>query len=136
MRANAYLNFNGNCEQAFRFYAEATGATIDQMMSFESSPMVDQMPPEARKMIIHASMRVGDTVIMASDAPGDRYRKPQGFSVSLVVDTPAEAERIFSALSAGGEVIMPLQQTFFAARFGMLTDKFGIPWMVNCEGEG
>jgi len=136
MRANAYLNFNGNCEQAFRFYAEVTGATIDQMMSFESSPMADQMPPEARKMIIHASMRVGDTVIMASDAPGDRYRKPQGFSVSLVVDTPADAERIFAALSAGGAVSMPLQQTFFAARFGMLTDKFGIPWMVNCEGEG
>jgi PhnB protein len=106
------------------------------MMSFESSPMADQMPPEARKMIIHASMRVGDTVIMASDAPGDRYRKPQGFSVSLVVDTPADAERIFAALSAGGAVSMPLQQTFFAARFGMLTDKFGIPWMVNCEGEG
>jgi len=136
MRANAYLNFDGNCEEAFRFYAEATDATIDQMMSFANSPMADQMPPEARNMIVHASMRVGDTVIMASDAPGDRYRKPQGFSVSLVVDTPAEAERIFAALSAGGEVIMPLQQTFFAVRFGMLTDKFGIPWMVNCEGEG
>ncbi len=136
MRANAYLNFNGNCEQAFRFYAEATGATIDQMMSFENSPMVDQMPPEARKMIIHASMRIGDTVVMASDAPGERYQKPQGFSVSLVVDKTAEAEHVFAALSSGGEVSMPLQQTFFAAGFGMLTDKFGVPWMVNCEGEG
>jgi PhnB protein len=135
MRANAYLNFNGNCEQAFRFYAEATGATIDQMMSFENSPMADQMPPEARKMIIHASMRVGDTVIMASDAPGDRYKKPQGFSVSLLIDTAAEAERVFAAMSSGGEVSMPLQQTFFSARFGMFTDKFGIPWMINCEQE-
>ena len=136
MRANAYLNFNGNCEQAFRFYAEATGATIDQMMSFANSPMAAQMPPEARKMIIHASMSVGDTVIMASDAPGDRYKKPQGFSVSLLIDTAAEAERVFAAMSAGGEVSMPLQQTFFAARFGMFTDKFGIPWMINCENEG
>jgi PhnB protein len=136
MRANAYLNFNGTCEQAFRFYAEVTGASIDQMMSFANSPMADHMPPEARGMIVHASMRIGDTVLMASDAPGDRYRKPQGFSVSLVVDTAAEAERIFSALSSGGEVSMPLQQTFFAARFGMLTDKFGIPWMINCESEG
>lgn len=136
MRANAYLNFNGKCEEAFRFYAEATGAIIDQMMSFGNSPMAEHMPPEARNMIVHASMRVGDTVIMASDAPGDRYKRPQGFSVSLVVDTTAEAERIFAALSSGGEVSMPLQQTFFAARFGMLTDKFGIPWMINCEGEG
>jgi PhnB protein len=133
MRVNPYLNFNGQCEQAFQFYAEATGAKIDAMMNFESSPMADQMPPEARKMIVHASMRVGDTMIMGSDAPGDRYQKPQGFAVSLIVDTPAEAERIFSALSSGGEVRMALQQTFFAARFGMLTDKFGIPWMINCE---
>ena len=135
MRANAYLNFNGNCEQAFRFYAEATGATIDQMMSFANSPMADQMPPEARNMIIHASMKVGDTVIMASDAPGDRYKKPQGFSVSLLIDTAAEAERVFAAMSSGGEVSMPLQKTFFSARFGMFTDKFGIPWMINCEQE-
>jgi PhnB protein len=136
MRANAYLNFNGQCEKAFRFYAEAMGGAIDQMVNFENSPMADQMPPEARKMIIHASMRIGDTVLMASDAPGDRYQKPQGFSVSLIVDTTAEAERVFAALSSGGEVRMALQRTFFAARFGMLTDKFGIPWMVNCEKEG
>ncbi len=136
MRANAYLNFNGQCEKAFQFYAEATGAAIDRMVSFEDSPMAGQMAPEARKMIIHASMRIGDTVLMASDAPGERYQKPQGFSVSLLVDTPAEAERVFTALSTGGEVRMALQQTFFAVRFGMLTDKFGIPWMVNCETEG
>jgi len=94
------------------------------------------MPLEARNMIIHASMRVGDTVIMASDAPGERYQKPQGFSVSLLIDTAAEAERVFAALSSGGEVRMPLQKTFFSARFGMFTDKFGIPWMINCEEEG
>jgi PhnB protein len=136
MRVNPYLNFNGQCEKAFQFYAEATGAKIDAMVNFETSPMADQMPPEARKLIIHASMRIGDTVLMASDAPGDRYLRPQGFSVSLIVDSTAEAERVFAALSAGGEVRMALQQTFFAARFGMLTDKFGIPWMINCEKEG
>jgi PhnB protein len=136
MQVNPYLNFNGQCEAAFRFYAEATGSKIDMLMDFENSPMAAQMPAEARKLIIHASIRIGDTVLMGSDAPGARYHKPQGFSVSLVVDTPAEAERIFAALSAGGEVTMALQQTFFAARFGMLTDKFGIPWMVNCEQAG
>jgi PhnB protein len=136
MRVNPYLNFNGQCEAAFRFYAEATGSKIDTMMNFASSPMAGQMPPGADKLIIHASMRIGDTVLMGSDAPGARYHKPQGFSVSLTVGTPAEAERVFAALSAGGEVTMALQETFFAARFGMLTDKFGIPWMVNCEEAG
>jgi PhnB protein len=133
MRVNPYLNFNGQCAAAFQFYAEATGSKIDALMDFASSPMADQMPPEARKLIIHASMRIGDTVLMGSDAPGERYHRPQGFSVSLLVDTVAEAERVFAALSAGGEVGMALQETFFAARFGMFTDKFGIPWMINCE---
>ena len=136
MRVNPYLNFNGQCEAAFRFYAEATGAKIDAMMDFGSSPMAGQMPPEARKMIVHASMRIGDTVLMGSDAPGGRYQKPQGFAISLVVDTPEEAQRVFTALASGGEVRMALQQTFFAARFGMLTDRFGIPWMINCEKAG
>jgi PhnB protein len=136
MHVHPYLNFNGQCEAAFRFYAEATGSKIDAMMDFGSSPMAARMPAEARKLIIHASMRIGDTVLMGSDAPVERYSRPQGFSVSLVVDTPAEAERMFAALSAGGEVTMALQETFFAARFGMLTDKFGIPWMVNCEKAG
>ncbi len=107
-----------SANRAFQFYAEATGAKIDAMMNFESSPMADQMPSEARKMIVHASMRVGDTVIMGSDAPGDRYRKPQGFAVSLNVDTAADAERIFAALSSGGEVGMALQQAFFARGSG------------------
>jgi PhnB protein len=78
-------------------------------------------------------MTVGDTVLMASDAPDGRYRKPQGFSVSLGVDAPADAERIFAELSEGGSVTMPMEETFFAARFGMLTDRFGTPWMVICE---
>jgi PhnB protein len=136
MRVNPYLNFNGECAAAFRFYAEATGSKIDAMVDFSNSPMADRMPPEARKLIIHASMRIGDTVLMGSDAPVERYSRPQGFSVSLTVDTAAEAERVFTALSAGGEVTMALQETFFAARFGMLTDRFGIPWMVNCEKAG
>ena len=91
------------------------------------------MPSEWRKKILHARLTVGDQALMGSDAPPERYDKPQGFSVSLNVDKPAEAERIFRALSENGKVQMPLEQTFWAVRFGMCVDRFGTPWMVNCE---
>jgi PhnB protein len=83
---------------------------------------------------MHVRLEVGDSVLMGSDAPPDRYKPPQGFSVNIAVEKPEEAERIFHALAEGGNVGMPLQQTFWAARFGMVVDRFGIPWMVNCEG--
>ena len=91
------------------------------------------MPAEWGKKILHARLVIGDTYLMASDAPPDRYEKPKGFSVSLVLTDPAEAERIFNALAKDGTIQMPLEPTFWAARFGMLVDRFGIPWMINCE---
>jgi PhnB protein len=133
MQVNAYLNFNGNCEAAFKFYAESLGGNIDAMVPHEGTPAGAHLPAEWRKKILHAAMTVGGTVLMGSDAPDDRYQEPQGFSVSLQTKTPEEAERAFQALSAGGNVRMPIQQTFFAARFGMLVDQFGIPWMINCS---
>ncbi len=95
--------------------------------------MAQQVPSEWRNKIIHARLTVGDNVLMGSDAPPERYEEMKGFSVSLSVDDPAEAERIFNALVANGTVRMPLQKTFWAVRFGMLVDQFGVPWMVNCE---
>jgi PhnB protein len=100
--------------------------------TFGESPMAAQMPAMKDK-IVHARIRIGDQVLMGSDAPPDRFRKPQGFSLSLGAKTNAEAERLFQALSAGGQIQMPMAQSFFAERFGMLVDKFGIPWMVICE---
>jgi PhnB protein len=91
------------------------------------------VPPEWRAKILHASMEIGGTVLMASDAPPDRYEQPKGYSVSLTLKDTGEAERIFHALAEGGSVRMPIQQTFWAARFGMLVDKFAIPWMINCD---
>ena len=132
MQVNPYLTFNGNCEAAFQFYAESLGGKIDAMMPHEGTPAEAHIPADWRKKIIHASMSVGGTVLMGSDTPADRYEKPQGFSVSLQVAKPDEAERAFQALSKDGIVRMPLQQTFFAARFGMLVDRFGVPWMINC----
>jgi PhnB protein len=134
MQMIPYLTFDGQCEAAFKFYERVLGGRIDAMLTFGSTPMADQTPPEWRGKIIHARMSVGDHVLMASDAPPGRYEKPQGISVSLHPATPAEAERIFNALSEGATITMPLQQTFWAARFGMLVDRFGTPWMINCEG--
>ena len=132
MQVNTYLNFNGNCEAAFRFYAESLGGKINAMVLHEGTPAGAHVPAEWGKKLLHATMTVGGTVLMGSDAPDDRYQKPQGFSVSLQTKTPEEAERAFQALSTGGSVRMPIQETFFATRFGMLVDQFGVPWMINC----
>jgi PhnB protein len=130
---NPYLHFRGNCEAAFKFYEQALGGKISMMMRFGETPMAEQTPAEMRNQIVHVRMTVGDSVVMGSDAPPDRYSAPQGFAVSISVDKPADAERIFHALAEKGTVGMPIQETFWAERFGMLVDRFGIPWMVNCE---
>ena len=133
MQLNPYLTFNGKCEAAFKFYEQCLRGKIEIMMTHGDSPMAQQVPSEWRNKIIHARLTVGDNVLMGSDAPPERYEEMKGFSVSLSVDDPAEAERIFNALTANGTVRMPLQKTFWAVRFGMLVDQFGVPWMVNCE---
>ena len=130
---NPYLFFNGQCEAAFKFYAELLGGKIIAMMTHAGTPAENQVPPEWREKIIHARMVIGDQLLMGSDAPPGHFQPPQGFSVSLMVDNAEDAERIFHTLAESGTVKMPLQKTFWAIRFGMLVDRFGIPWMVNCE---
>ena len=134
MQINTYLLFTGQCEEAFKFYEKLLGGKIEAMMTHEGGPAASQVPPEWLKKILHARLAVADQVIMASDAPPGRQAKPQGFSVSVSVDDPAEAERIYNALAEGAAAVtMPIQESFWAKRFGMLTDRFGIPWMINCE---
>jgi PhnB protein len=133
MQLNPYLFFNGQCEEAFKFYADCLGGQIEAMMSHAGTPAEEHVPAEWRDKIVHARLTVGDQVLMASDAPPEHYQKPQGFSVSIGIKDPAEAERIFNALAENGTVQMPLQQTFWARSFGMCVDRFGIAWMVNCE---
>jgi len=133
MQLNPYLNFNGQCEAAFTFYAQCLGGKIVALMTYGGSPAEPHVPPEWRSKILHARLAVGDEILMGSDVPPDRFARPQGFSVSLQFKDPADAERVFRALAEGGTVKMPIQQTFFAARFGMCVDQFGVPWMVNCE---
>ncbi len=133
MQLNAHLSFNGQCETAFKFYAQCLGGKIAFMGTYAGTPMAEQVPPEWRQKIVHASLTVGEQVLMGCDTPPGQYDKPKGFSMTIGVKEPAEAERVFKALAKGGTVSMPMQKTFWSAGFGMLVDKFGIPWMINCE---
>ncbi len=133
MQLNAYLNFNGNCEEAFRFYERVLGAKIDCILLHEGTPAEAQAPPEWRKKVLHARLNLNGQILMASDCPPNHYQAPQGFSVTLGIKEAAEAERVFHALSENGRVGMPIQETFWAQRFGTLVDRYGIPWMINCE---
>ena len=132
MQLNPHLHFNGECEAAFKFYEQCLGGKITFMMPYDGLPVAEQVPAPWRNKILHAELTVGDDVLTAADVPPDRYQRPQGFSVILSASDPVEAERIFQALTENGTVQLPLQETFWAARFGMLTDRFGIPWMINC----
>jgi PhnB protein len=135
MQVNPYLNFNGTCREAFTFYEQSLGGTIEVMMTHGGTPAAEFTPPEWHSAIMHARMTVGDTVLMASDAPPEHYDTPKGFAVSLQTDDPAEADRIFNALAENGTVTMAIQETFWARRFAMLVDRFAIPWIINCPKE-
>ena len=133
MLVQPYLSFDGRCEEAIEFYRKTLGAKVELLMRFKDSPQPHQpgmIPPGAGDKVMHASFRIGDTQVMASD--GHNTGKPnfQGFSLSITVPNEAEADRTFGALADGGKVSMPLGKTFFSPRFGMVTDRFGVGWMV------
>lgn len=132
MKIHAYLMFDGQCEAAFNFYAECLGGTLE-MMRYADSPEEMEVPAEFQQRIMHVCLTVGDQLLMASDTlPQSPYEGIKGCSISLQVDNVPEAERLYAALSAQGSVQMELQQTFWATRFAMLTDRFGVSWMINC----
>lgn len=133
MLLNPYLLFNGTCEEAFKFYEKCLGGKIEAMMTHAGTPAESHTPPEWLNKILHARMSVDGQILMASDAPPGHYKEPHGFSVSLSMKSTVEGERIFNALGEGGKVAMPFQKTFWSPGFGMVTDRFGIPWMINCE---
>jgi PhnB protein len=135
MKINPYLFYDGNCESAFEHYQKVLGSKIEMLLRNEDGPPDMPSSPERKKKIMHGRISIDGEVLMASDAPPDHFHKPQGFSVSLTFTDPAEAERKFTALCEGGSVNMPFGKTFFSKGFGMGTDRFGIPWMVNCPLE-
>lgn len=138
MQVQAYLHFDGRCEEALQFYAKAVGAKIEMLMHYQESPEPPppgMILPGMEKKVMHASIRIGDSTIMASDDCSQAQVKHQGFQLSLSVADEAEAKRCFAALAEGGQVRMPLAKTFFSPSFGMLTDRFGVAWMVIVFGQ-
>ncbi len=128
---NAYLSFDGTCAEAMRFYERTLGGKLD-MMTFDSSPMRDEIPSGHGDKIIHACLTVDGQSLMASDTgPWAPFEGVKGISVTLNYPKPAEAQPVFDALAKSGKVTMPLQKTFWAEAFGMVTDRFGTPWMIN-----
>jgi PhnB protein len=136
MNVEPYLTFNGNCETALEFYKQCLGGKVVALHRYAGSPMDNaELPAEWKNKVMHATFEIDGQHFMGSDGgPGFQFKGYSGFSMSLnVPKDPARAERVFKALAEGGQVQMPFQKTFWAAGFGMLTDKFGVPWMVNCE---
>jgi len=133
VEVTTYLSFNGQCEAAFRLYERCLGGKIGRIFRYAGSPMANQVPADWQDKIMHGSLTVGEHVLMGGDVAPDRYEEPKGFSLSLQLKRTADAEDIFRELAKGGRVVMPLEKTFWAARFGMVVDRFGIPWLINCE---
>ena len=130
MQLQPYLFFDGRCEEAIEFYRTKLGAEVDMLMRFKDNPQPQQNPPGADTKVMHAALRIGDNAVLASDGRCLGQPNFQGFALSLTATNDAEANRLFSALSEGGQVQMPLGKTFFASSFGMVADRFGVSWMV------
>lgn len=132
MQIQPYLFFNGRCDEAIAFYAKALGAKVETLQRFNESPepMPNFLPPNWDEKIMHASIRIGETTVFVSDGNEQTKAAFQGFSLSLGVASAADADRLFNALADGGQVLMPIGQTFFSPRFGMVADRFGVSWTI------
>jgi len=134
MKLVAYLNFDGQCEAAFKYYERLLGGKIEALLTFGSTPAAADVPPTHVDKIMHARLVLAPgQELMGSDSPPGRHESPKGMHVSLLLPSIAEGERIFRGLADGGTVEMPFEQTFWAPRFGMVVDRYGTPWMVNVE---
>jgi PhnB protein len=133
MHLNPYLLFDGHCEAAFKFYAQVLKGKIESIFKHSEAPPEMKVAFDWKDKVMHARLVVGDQVLLGSDAPPSHYSKPQGFSVSYSLKDTAEGSRVFNELSQGGQIKMPFGKTFWSPGFGMLEDRFGIPWMINCE---
>jgi PhnB protein len=131
MKMYTYVNFAGKCAEAFRFYEQNLGAKISSMMTHGQAPDQSKVNPEWKDMVLHARVSVGGTELMGADIP--KAEPMRSAYLSLLVDSDAEAERVFAALSVGGQILMPMAETFFAARFGQVRDRFGVNWMILHE---
>ena len=129
----AYLSFKGDCEAALKFYEQHLGGQLGPIFRYGGTPLADSVPGDWSDKVMHSSITIGGQVVMGGDVAPGQYEAPKGFSLSLQITQPADAERIFGALAKQGKVLVPLEKTFWASRFGMVVDRFGVPWMINCE---
>ena len=135
MKLYTYLNYGGNCRQAFEFYEEHLGGKIKFVTTHGEQPDNTAVPPEWKNAVLHARMELGETILLGADIPPDRFQPMRSAYLTLIVDGIGEAERIYALLSEGGEIFMPMEETFFARRFAMLRDRFGTSWMLLDERE-
>jgi PhnB protein len=131
MRLIPYLNFKGNCAEAFRFYERVLGGKIEMLVTHGESPMAEQTPPDLKDKVMHAFLTVGEAQLMGSDAPLEHFTEAKGLWVSINLEDVAKAKQVFTDLAKDGSVTMPFEKTFWAEGFGMVVDRFGTPWMVN-----
>ena len=130
MQLNTYLNYGGNCEQAFRFYEEHLGGKVTMLMRHGEQPNASNVAPEWKNAVLHARMTLGGTELFGADMPPDRFQPMRSAYLSLSVESVEEAERIYALLTDGGQIFMKMEETFFASRFAMLRDRFGTSWMI------
>jgi PhnB protein len=135
MQMNPYLSFRGDCEEAFRCYERTLGGQVGTIFRYGGSPMATQVPADWADKVMHTTLTIGNQTLNGGDVAPDQYEAPKGFALSLNMMSEADAERIFRELATGGRVMVPLAKTFWAQRFGQVVDRFGIQWMINCEGE-
>ena len=133
MKLYTYINFGGNCREAFDFYAEHLGGKITMMAKHEDQPNPESVPANWKNAVMHARIEMGDTVLMGADIPPDRFKQMRSAYLTLLLSSDAEAERVYALLADGGEIFMPMKETFYASRFAMLRDRFGTSWMLMNE---
>ena len=134
MQMTTYLSFCGECEAAFKFYAECLDGKLGGIFRYAGTSLAGQVPADWQDKVMHGSVTIGEQILMGGDVAPEGYQKPKGFTLSLQIKSTTQAERIFRLLAKDGMVVMPLEETFWADRFGMIVDRFGIPWLINCEG--
>ena len=135
MQVSVHLNFSGDCQQAMESYCELMDGEIISKTTFGDTPAGAEVPDDWQDKIVHATMSIGGVVVATADIPEERFQASQGFNMFIEVESPEEADRVFDALSKSGEIQMPIQETFWSRRFGVVVDRFGIPWEMNCSQE-
>lgn len=136
MKLSPHLSFDGTCREAFGFYERVLGGSIVTMLTYGESPMAEEVPPDCRDWIVHATLTFGEAVLSGADMQPGQFEQVRGFQLLLQPADPEQSRRLFDVLAEGGEIVTPLQETFWSPCYGALVDRFGVPWEISCESEG